>query len=216
MPGTTPEVDTVMWRAPSPNRRRSFSASIAASTLSRLRSGSPIPMNTMFVSRWPVRGQPPRRVAGLVDDLGRVEVAREAELARGAERATDRAAGLARQAERVPLAGSGAGRVVHQHGFDQRAVGKPVERLLGQPGVPEDQLGRLDRVEAEGRIQRVPERCRQGRDRCRSSGMAAPQSVRDLAGAIRPLAMLDEPCLEILGPDTGQPGARISFHHARC
>ena len=53
IPGTTPEVDTVMWRAPSPNRWRSFSASIAASTLSRLRSGSPIPMNTMFVSRCP-------------------------------------------------------------------------------------------------------------------------------------------------------------------
>ena len=163
-----------------------------------------------------LRGQPPRRVAGLVDDLGRVEVAREPELARGAERAADRAAGLARQAERVPLAGSGPCRVVHQDGFDQRAVGKAVERLLGQPGVPEDQLGRLDRVEAEGRIQLVPERRRQGRDRGGRSGMAAPQPVGDLAGAVRPLAMLDEPGLEVLGPDAGQPGPQVTFHHARC
>ena len=110
----------------------------------------------------------------------------------------------------------GRARVVHQHGFDQRSVGKTVERLLGQPGVPEDQLGRLDRVEAEGPIQFVPERGRQRRDRGGSSGMATPQSVRDLAGAVRPLAMLDEPCLEVLGPDTGQPGALVSFHHAGC
>ena len=116
----------------------------------------------------------------------------------------------------MPLAGSGAGRVVHQDGFDHRAVGKTVERLLGQPGIPEDQLGRLDRVEAEGRIQRVPERCRQGRDRGGRPGMAAPQSVGDLASAVRPLAVLDEPCLEVLGPDAGQPGARVTFHHARC
>ena len=91
-----------------------------------------------------------------------------------------------------------------------------MERLLGQPGVPEDQLGRLDRVEAEGRIQCVPERRRQGRDLGGRSSVAAPQSVGDLAGAIRPLAVLDEPCLEILGPDTGQPGALVTFHHARC
>ena len=51
-----------------------------------------------------VRGQPPGGVADLVDDLGRLEVAPEAELAGRAERAADRAAGLARDAQRVPLA----------------------------------------------------------------------------------------------------------------
>ena len=51
-----------------------------------------------------VRGQPARGVADLVDDLGRLEVAPEAELAGRAERAADRAAGLARDAQRVPLA----------------------------------------------------------------------------------------------------------------
>jgi len=49
------------------------------------------------------RRQPPRRVPGLVDDLGRVQVAREAELTRGAERAADRAPGLARDAQRAAV-----------------------------------------------------------------------------------------------------------------
>ena len=47
--GHDPDVDTVMCRAPSPNRRGSFSASTAASTRSRLSNGSPMPMNTMLV-----------------------------------------------------------------------------------------------------------------------------------------------------------------------
>ena len=37
---------------------------MAASTRSRLSSGSPIPMNTMFVSRWPSRHEPARRRSG--------------------------------------------------------------------------------------------------------------------------------------------------------
>ena len=51
-----------------------------------------------------VGGQAPRGVADLVDDLGGLEVPREAQLAGRAERAADRAAGLARDAQRVPLA----------------------------------------------------------------------------------------------------------------
>ena len=43
-------------------------------------------------------------MADLVDDLGRLEVAAEAELAGRAERAADGAAGLARDAQGVPLA----------------------------------------------------------------------------------------------------------------
>ena len=60
-----------MCRAPSPNRRGSLSASTAASTRSRLSSGSPMPMNTMFVSRLTVGGQSSLGVARLVDDLRR-------------------------------------------------------------------------------------------------------------------------------------------------
>ena len=48
--------------------------------------------------------EPARGVADLVDDLGDLEVAPEPELAGGAERAADGAAGLARDAQRVPLA----------------------------------------------------------------------------------------------------------------
>ena len=49
----------------------------------------------------PEGGQPAAGVAGLVDDLGDVEVAPEAKLAGGAERAAHGAAGLAADAERV-------------------------------------------------------------------------------------------------------------------
>ena len=106
-------------------------------------------MNTMLVSRWPFAGEAPRGVADLVDDLGGREVAREAELARGAERAADGAAGLARDAQRVPLAAGAAGRVVHQHRFDERAVVELVERLLGQAAVGDAELRVADGVEAE-------------------------------------------------------------------
>ena len=49
-----------------------------------------------------------RREADLVDDLGGLEVAPEAQLAGRAERAADGAAGLARDAQRVPLARAAA------------------------------------------------------------------------------------------------------------
>ena len=56
----------------------------------------------LAVGREPARGE-----ADLVDDLGDLEVAPEPELAGRAERAADRAAGLARDAQRVPLARAG-------------------------------------------------------------------------------------------------------------
>ncbi len=48
IPGTTPEVLTVIWRAPIPSRAGSFSRRTAAKTRSALFSGSPIPMKTML------------------------------------------------------------------------------------------------------------------------------------------------------------------------
>src|SRR5919106_6327553 len=60
------------------------------------------------------RGEPPRGMTDLVDDLGGLEVATEAELTRRAERAAHGAAGLARDAERVPLALTATSRVVHE------------------------------------------------------------------------------------------------------
>ena len=100
----------------------SLSASTAASTRSRLSSGSPMPMNTTFVRRLPPGGQAASRVADLVHDLGGLQVAPEAKLAGRAERAAHRAAGLARDAQRVPLALARPGRVVHEDRFDERSV----------------------------------------------------------------------------------------------
>ena len=153
-----------MCRAPRPKRCGSLSASTAARTRSRFSSGSPMPMNTMFVRRLPSGGQPAGGVADLVDDLGGLEVAPEAELARGTERAAHRAAGLARDAQRVPLARGAAGRVVHQDGLDELAVIESMEGLLGQPAVRDAKLGVVDRVEAEVARQRRRAGRRQGAD----------------------------------------------------
>ena len=123
-----------------------------------------MPMNTMFVRRWPFGGEPARGVADLVDDLGGLEVAPEPELAGGAERAADRAAGLARDAQRVALARGAAGRVVHQDGLDERAVVESVEGLLGLAAVGEAQL-------------RVRRPCR--------AGSASSRASRSAAGSVR-------------------------------
>ena len=122
-------------------------------------------MNTMFVRRWPSRREPARRVAGLVDDLGRP---------RG--RARTRARPVAQNGQptaqpawlemhsvcrsREPA----AGRVVHQDRLDERAVGEAVERLLGLAAVAEPDLGVVDRVEAERAASAVAERRRQRPD----------------------------------------------------
>ena len=150
-----------MWRAPSPNRCGSFSASTAARTRSRLSSGSPMPMNTTFVRRWPSAGEPARGVADLVDDLGGLEVAPEPELAGRAERAADRAAGLARDAQGVALALARAGRVVHQHRLDRapRRTGDGGAFSV-RPAVGRPELGVADRVEPERAVDRVPQSAR--------------------------------------------------------
>ena len=153
-----------MCRAPSPNRSGSLRASTAASTRSRLSSGSPIPMKTTFVRRLPSVGQAARGVADLVDDLGRLEIPGEAELAGRAERAADRAARLARDAQRVALALGAARRVVHEDRLDERAVRQPMEPLLGQAAVGQAHLGVVDGVEAEGRGELLAERRRQRPD----------------------------------------------------
>ena len=50
-PGTSPTVETVTWRAPSPNACGSVSRAIDAKTCRSFASGSPMPMNTTFVRR---------------------------------------------------------------------------------------------------------------------------------------------------------------------
>ena len=195
-----------MCRAPRPNRRGSDSAVTASRTRSRLSSGSPIPMNTTLVRRLPAGGQPPGRLADLVDDLGRLEVASEAELTGRAERAADRAAGLARDAHRVPLAVTGPRRVVHEDRLDERAVREPMERLLGQAAIGRPDLGLDERVEAERPVELDPERRRKGADRrCLADPARAirPDRVGDLARSVGRLAALGQP-----GAPADPPGGR--------
>ena len=135
MPGTTPLVLMVMCRAPRPNRSVSLSASAAASTASVLSSGSPMPMNTMLVTRWPSADHVAPPEQRLVDDLGGIQVTPEAQLARGTERAADRAAGLGRDAQRGTLSPTAARGIAHEHRFDGPPVIQAMERLLGQAAV---------------------------------------------------------------------------------
>ena len=85
-------------------------------------------------------GEAARGMADLVDDLGGLEVAPEAQLAGRAERAADRATGLAR-CTACGARGAAAGRVVHEDRLDERPSDEPVERLLGQAAVGEPELG---------------------------------------------------------------------------
>ena len=93
----------------------------AASTVSRFISGSPMPMNTACVDR--ARAA---EVERLVEDLRRGEVAAELHPAGGAEGAGERAARLAREAERAAAVA-----VAHQHRLDRPAVGGPKSALRG-------------------------------------------------------------------------------------
>jgi hypothetical protein len=66
---------------------------------------------------------------GLADDLGGGEVAGEAALAGGAERARHAAPGLAGDAHGGPVG------VAHEHALDEGAVVQPPQRLAGAPAV---------------------------------------------------------------------------------
>jgi hypothetical protein len=128
-------------------------------------------------------GEAAGRAADLVDDLGRVEVPREAQLPGGAERAADGAAGLARDAQRVPLAASRRGRVVHQHRLDRHAVPQSMKRLFRSPAISQDQVVVDDRVPAERLVHRLAQRRRERRDVGRRAGLGSPDRVLDLASA---------------------------------
>ena len=128
IPGTTPEVLTVMWRAPSPNR---FAV---VERLDRLEHPVQVEQRLAHAHEHDVgqaalvAGEAALRVAHLVDDLRGLEVPLHPELAGRAERAAHGAPGLRADAQRVPLAAPLAGRVVHQDRLDQQPVRQPVER----------------------------------------------------------------------------------------
>ncbi len=115
-------------------------------------------MNTTFVTWRSVGRQAALPEAHLVDDLGRVEVAHEAELAGRTERAANSAAGLAGDANGGAAAPPAPCRVTHQHGFDETAVVEAVQRLLGQAAVGGPHLCFDQRVDPEVFLER-PAQC---------------------------------------------------------
>jgi hypothetical protein len=114
--GATPAVDTVMRRGASANASGWVSTRIAWTTLFKLSSGSPMPMNTTCVRTLPSAASSSCRVQRLVDDLVGAQVAAEAHPAGRAERAVEAAADLRRDAQGLPA------RLGNDHRFDLRAV----------------------------------------------------------------------------------------------
>ena len=162
--------------------------------------------------------QPALGVARLVDDLGDLEVAPEPELAGGTERAADRAAGLARDAQRVPFAGRAARRVVHQHRLDEGAVVEPMEGLLGLAAVGQPDLGVRDRVEPEV-VAPARRAADAGSVRIAAASVDAavlPDGVGDLAGAVRRLALRLDPGGQLVRREAGDPGRRGRSVTGRC
>ena len=151
--------------------------------------------------------------ATLVHDLGDLQVTPEAQLARGAERAADRAAGLAGDAQRGALAAGTPRRVAHQHRLDGAAVIQAVERLLRQTAVRLAH-GRLhERIEPERGGKLRADRARQRMQILVRGRATRPDVVCELAGAVGRLAVVGEPAELLLGRQPGQAGSRIA--HAR-
>ena len=122
MPGSTPTVETVMWRAPMPSPRGVVE--------DRQRRVDRLPVHERLAHahehdvRRDERRVEQRELAHLSGDLERREVAREAHRAGRAERALQRAPRLRRDAERQAVA------VGDRDGLDRLAVGEPEEELL--------------------------------------------------------------------------------------
>ena len=91
MPGTTPEVETVMWRAPRPEPvavvERGHRLEHPIEVEERLAHAHE---HDVGEPRAVLAAEPPDGAPDLVEDLGRLEVALEAELAGRAERAARR------------------------------------------------------------------------------------------------------------------------------
>ena len=106
------------------------------------------------------------------------------EFARGTERATDGTAGLARDAQGVPFARSGPGRVVHQDGFHERTVRQSVERLLGLATRRHPDLGLADGIEPD-RVGQLGPRSAAGSVRTSSNAVAPPDQTASLTWRAR-------------------------------
>ena len=149
-------------------------------------------------------------VPDLVDDLGDVQVTLEPELAGGAERAPDGTAGLAADAQRVPLAPRAARRVVHQDALHEPPIGQLVQRLLRGAIVGDADLGRGQRIEAQSFGKPGPKRPAQGGHVVPPSCLRAPHRVGDLPGSKRRLSHPLQDRGERGRLHAGHAGARVS------
>ena len=138
MPGTTPTVETVRWRAERPTS--SCSRVHASSTASTFASGSPMPMNTTLRDALR-RGV--LRAHDLLDDLAR---------GRGGARSRPGPSRRTCIPSRSPACDEthtvARCRIAHQHGLDLRAVGRAPQPLRGRRR--RRRLHRVDRSKASG------------------------------------------------------------------
>ena len=198
-----------MCRAPSPNRAR---------IVERLdRREHPVQVEQRLAhahehdvrQALPVGREAARGVTDLVDDLGGLEVAPEPELAGGAERAADRAAGLARDAQRVPLAAAGRGpgsasaptrsSAPSSRRWSAFSVRPPSARRISvsADGVEAERRARAPARSAAGSVRIVG---RVGRRR------RPPDGIGDLAGAVRRLARASTHARSSSGGRPDRPG----------
>ena len=140
-----------------------------------------MPMNTTLRHAAIERRVPARvRAHDLLDDLADRQVAGEAGLPGGAEPARHRAAGLAADAHRGPVA------VQHQHGLDPApAVELPQE--LDRVAAVADRLG--DRLQRRRQLARPARRAAPSADRSSSAG-SARLLVQPVPHLVEPVARL--------------------------
>ncbi len=159
-------------------------------------------MNTTFVTLSGVLEE--SHLAHLARDLERREIALESHLAGGAERALECAARLRGDAERE------SGILGDRDRLDLLAVGQLEEELLRPVG---GALMRRDREPRHGEVlvELRPERSRQFRHRREIAGRILPKALRDLAAAVRRLALSDREIAQLSLGDVGEKIQKIRF-----
>ena len=100
-------------------------------------------------------------------------------------------------------------RVVHQNGFDQRPVGKEVERLFGHAAVGDLDLVLDDRVHAERLVQTGSDRGGQSQQLAGVMRVGAPDCVPNLSDSVGRLVLGGQPLLQLVVREAAQTGAGI-------
>ena len=211
MPGTTPDVETVMCRAPRPSLRR------VVERRDGLEHAVEVEQRLAHAHEHDVREARRRpaprrrdRAPHLVEDLRGLEVALEAQLAGRAERAADRAAGLARDAQRVPRAPArpapGSASAPTRRSARRTAGGGPSRSARRR----DDDRVVLDGRPAERVVDRGGQRPRQGRQARGAVAAPRPQACLELARPVCRLAALASQAIQWSAGHGRQPRSRIT------